>query len=51
MNAVLKQHIETYKDIDPQFVSKLAQGFYVDDLVTGCRSAEEALYLFNKAND
>ena len=51
LNAVLKHHIETYKDIDPQFVSKLTRGFYVHDLVTGCKSGEEALYLFNKAND
>ena len=51
LNAVLKHHIETYKDFDSQFVSKLAQGFYVDDLVTGCKSAKEAIYLFNTGEE
>ena len=51
LNAVLRYHIDQYKEIDPEFVNKLSQGFFVDDLVTSCSDTEEAYSLYNKASD
>ena len=49
LNAVLRHHLEKYKEIDPQFVDCLTKSFFVDDLVTSCRSSEEAYLLYEKA--
>ena len=49
LNAVFRHHIETFKEADPEFVSKLVEGFYVDDLVTGCRTPHQAIELYEKA--
>ena len=51
LNAVLRHHIERFKEVDPEFARKLVEGFYVDDLVTGCRSPIEAIELYEKAKD
>ena len=48
---MLRYHIDQYKEIDPEFVNKLSQGFFVDDLVTSCSDTEEAYSLYNKASD
>ena len=34
LNTSLKHHILKYKSEDPQFVQKLLQSFYVDDILT-----------------
>ena len=49
LNCVLRQHIEKYKDEDPEFVDKLVGGFFVDDLVTGTKDTQDALTLYEKA--
>eukprot|EP00794_Sanderia_malayensis_P013531 gene13531-biopygen10799 len=49
LNAVLRHHIETYVAGDPDFVSKLVQSFYVDDLVTGGRNTKEVISTLEKA--
>ena len=49
LNAVLRHHIEKYKERDPEFVVKMKEGFFVDDLVTGGTSTEEAFGLYEKA--
>ena len=49
LNCVLRNHIEKYKEEDPEFVSKLIGGFFVDDLVTGCKDSSEAVDLYRKA--
>ena len=49
LNCVLRQHIEKYKDEDPEFVDKLVSGFFVDDLVTGTKDTQDALTLYEKA--
>ena len=46
LNAVLRHHIEFFKDSDPEFVKKLLQSFFVDDLVTGMDSTENAFKLY-----
>ena len=51
LNAVLRHHIEAYKASDPEFSSKLIESFYVDDLVSGCRNADEAFTLYQKASE
>ena len=51
LNAVLRHHIERYKEIDPNFVTKLVEGFYVDDLVSGGSNTHEAFALFQKARE
>ena len=48
-NAVLRHHVESFKATDPEFVSKLTESFYVDDLVTGCDTTGEAFCLYKKA--
>ena len=50
LNAVLQHHIKTYQE-DQDFVSKLLQSFYVDDLVSGCESIDKALELYQKAKE
>jgi hypothetical protein len=35
LNATLRHHISKYKSDDPEFVRKLLDSFYVDDLVSG----------------
>ena len=49
LNAVLRHHLEKYREIDPQFVDYLTQSFFVDDFVTSCRDSEEAYCLYEKA--
>ena len=49
LNAVLQHHIKTYQEADPQFVSKLLQSFYVDDLVCGSMDTDQAFSLYQKS--
>ena len=49
LNAVLQHHIEKYNENDPEFVVKMKEGFFVDDLVTGCSNTEDAFELYEKA--
>ena len=51
LNAVLRHHLEMYKEVDPNFASKLIESFYVDDLVTGCKNIDEAFTLYQKASE
>ena len=51
LNAVLRHHIESLRNIDPEFASKIIESFYVDDLVTGCETTEEAFCLYEKARN
>ena len=46
LNAVLRHHINSFKDVDPVFVSKLCQNFYVDDLVSGAGDKDQVLQLY-----
>ena len=42
LNATLRHHISKYKDVDPEFVRKMIESVYVDDLVTGEKDAGDA---------
>ena len=48
LSGVLQHHIKQYAEQDPVFADKLLKGFYVDDLVTGMQSIEEAFALYEK---
>ena len=43
LNATLQYHLDTFIEIDPEFVRVMKQSFYVDDLVSG-----EAIKLYDK---
>ena len=51
LNATLRHHISKYNSIDLEFVRKLLDSFYVDDLVTGEDDSNEAYELFGKARE
>ena len=51
LNMVIRHHINSFQEVDPQFVSKLSQSFYVDDLVTGANTEKEALSLYHKSKE
>ena len=46
LNATLRHHISKFKDEDTEFVRKMTESFYVDDLVTGGKAF--ALYKGSK---
>ncbi len=48
MNATLKHHISEYQKDDPEFVVKLSQSLYVDDIATGDDDADETYRLYVK---
>ena len=49
LNAVIRNHLDKYKEEDPQFVDCLTKSFFVDDLVTSCKDPNEAFSLYEKA--
>ena len=51
LHGVLRHHVESFKTIDPEFVLKLSESFYVDDSVPGCNITGEAFCLYEKARD
>ena len=48
LNATLRHHISKYSDVDPEFVRKLIESFYVDDFVGGGTTSEEVKVLYGK---
>ena len=46
LNATLRYHISKYKEEDPEFVRKMLESFYVDDLVTGEKNSTDAFHLY-----
>ena len=51
LNIVIRHHIESFRELYSQFVAKLSQSFYVDDLVTGANTEREALSLYEKSRE
>ena len=49
LNAVIRHHLNKYKEEDPAFTRDMIEGFFVDDLVTGCKDTSEACALYDKA--
>ena len=48
---VIRHHIDSFQELDHQFVSKVKQSFYVDDLVTGANTEREALSVYEKSKE
>ena len=48
LNGTLRHHFSKYADDDPQFVRKMRDGLYVDDLVSGGKTVKEAFELYRK---
>lgn len=51
LNATLRYHISKYKAEDPDFVRKMLESFYVDDLVTGEKNTSDAFLLYEKSKE
>ena len=51
LNAVIQHHLHQYSDRDPEFVRTMIEGFFVDDLVTSCKSTTTAFDLYKKARN
>ena len=49
LNAVIRNHVTKFQDIDPEFVKKMLNSFFVDDLCTGAKTVQEAISLFDKS--
>ena len=49
LNATIRHHVGKYAEDDLRFFERMRNGFYVDDLVTGSDTVEEALDIFQKA--
>ena len=48
LDGTLRHHIEKYEKEDPEFVRKLVESFYVNDLATGSHSKCDAFHLNQK---
>ena len=51
LNATIRHHLEQYDATQPDLVKKLRDSIYVDDLVSGANSEEEACQLFMKSKN
>ena len=51
LHATIIYHLSQYKDRYPELVSKLLRSFYVDDMLTGADTEEEAVELANESDE
>lgn len=51
LNATLRHHISKFKEEDTEFVRKMIESFYVDDLATGEDDTSKAFALYNGSKD
>ena len=51
LNATLRHHLQKYEEEEPEFVKKVKDSLYIDDLVSGTSTVEEAFDLFKRAKD
>ena len=48
LNGTLRKHVEKYKDVDPEFVLRVLNSFFVDDFTGGEFSFESAFEFYKK---
>ena len=48
---MLCHQLKKYREFDPNFRSKLLESVYVDDLVIGCKTLDEAFTIYQKASE
>ena len=46
LNSTIRYHLEQYRDSHPELIERLIDSFYVDDIVTGASTEEEAFQLY-----
>ncbi len=51
LNATIKYHLEQYLDSHPDLIRRLLQSTYVDDVITGATSEDEAFDLYVQAKE
>ena len=51
LNGTIRHHLATYAEVDPEFVKRMIEGFYVDDLVTGERTVDKTFTLYKNAGE
>ena len=51
LNGTIRHHLATFAQRDPEFVKRMLEGFYVDDLVTGEGTTDKAFTLYQKVRD
>ena len=49
LNSTIRYHLEQYLSSHPQLIKKLIESFYVDDVVTGASTKEEAFQLYSES--
>ena len=49
LNATLRPHLDSYAHNNPEFVKKLKDSFYVDNLISGEQSEEKTIELYRDA--
>ena len=49
LNGTIRHHLATYAGVDPEFVKRMVERFYVDDLVSGHRTTGKAFALYENA--
>ncbi len=49
LNATVRHHLELHADTHREIVSKVIRSIYVDDIVTGSQSEEQAYQLYSEA--
>ena len=48
-NGTIRNHLATFAEVDPEFVRKMIESFYVDDLVSGDSTTDKVYDLYSKA--
>lgn len=51
LNATIKYHLEQYLDTRPHLVESLLRSTYVDDIITGANSDDEAFDLYTQSKE
>ena len=46
LNSTIRYHLERYRDSHPELIKRLVDSFYVDDVVTGAPTEDEAFQLY-----
>ena len=49
LGAVISHHLNKYKETIPELVNKMQESLYVDDLVSGTSTVEEAISFYSEA--
>lgn len=49
LNATLHYHLDSFSELDPEFICIMKRSLYIDDLITEHRTTQETGELYNKA--